>query len=81
MSSFILPKTYAGDSCQAGPLGSAQFAQAMQWVRCYQHQSCDDPNWKTTFAYHYTQRLRIELESKVIGCFATSGVYDGPGLT
>ena len=59
----------------------AQFAQAMQWVRCYQYQSCDDPNWKTTFAYHYTERLRIELESKVIGCFATSWVYDGPALT
>ena len=59
----------------------AQFAQALQWLRCYQYQSCDDPNWKTTFAYHYTERLRSELESKVIECFATSWVYDGPALT
>ena len=59
----------------------AQFAQALQWVRCYQYQSCDDPNWTTTFAYHYTERLRSELEAKVIECFATSWVYDGPALT
>jgi hypothetical protein len=59
----------------------AQFAQALQWVRCYQYQSCDDPNWTTTFAYHYTQRLITELQSKIIACFATSWVYDGPALT
>ena len=59
----------------------AQFAQALQWVRCYQYQSCEDPNWTTTFAYHYTQRLLTELQSKIIECFATSWVYDGPALT
>ena len=59
----------------------AQFAQALQWVRCYQYQSCEDPNWTTTFAYHYTQRLLAELQSKIIECFATSWVYDGPALT
>ena len=59
----------------------AQFAQALQWVRCYQYQSCDDPNWNTTFAYHYTQRLIAELQSKIIACFATSWTYDGPRLT
>ncbi len=59
----------------------AQFAQALQWVRCYQYQSCEDPNWNTTFAYHYTQRLITELQSKIIDCFATSWVYDGPALT
>jgi 5'-3' exonuclease len=59
----------------------AQFAQALQWVRCYQYQSCDDPNWTTTFAYNYTQRLITELQSKIIACFATSWVYDGPALT
>ena len=58
----------------------AQFAQALQWVRCYQYQSCDDPNWTTTFAYNYTQRLITELQSKIIACFATSWVYDGPVL-
>ena len=59
----------------------AQFAQALQWVRCYQYQSCEDPSWTTTFAYHYTQRLLAELQSKIIECFATSWVYDGPALT
>ena len=59
----------------------AQFAQALQWVRCYQYQSCDDPNWESTFAYHYTQRLIAELQSKVIECFATTWVYDGVRLT
>ena len=59
----------------------AQFAQALQWVRCYQYQSCDDPNWTTTFAYHYTERLIDELVSKVIACFATTWTYDGPRLT
>ena len=59
----------------------AQFAQALQWLRCYQYQSCEDPNWNTTFAYHYTQRLIAELQSKVIACFTTSWVYDGPRLT
>jgi hypothetical protein len=59
----------------------AQFAQALRWVRCYQYQSCDDPNWTTTFAYHYTQRLTVELVSKIIECFATSWTYDGPKLT
>ena len=58
----------------------AQFAQAMQWVRCYQYQSCDDPNWNTTFAYHYTERLIDELVAKVIACFATTWTYDGPRL-
>ena len=59
----------------------AQFAQALQWVRCYQYQSCEDPNWNTTFAYYYTQRLIAELQAKVIECFATSWTYDGPALT
>ena len=59
----------------------AQFAQALQWVRCYQYQSCDDPNWETTFAYHYTQRLITELQSKIIAGFATNWTYDGPALT
>ncbi len=59
----------------------AQFAQALQWVRCYQYQSCEDPNWNTTFAYHYTQRLIAELQSKIIACFATTWTYDGPRLT
>ena len=59
----------------------AQFAQALQWVRCYQYQSCDDPNWNTTFAYHYTERLIDELVAKVIACFATTWTYDGPRLT
>ena len=59
----------------------AQFAQALQWVRCYQYQSCEDPNWNTTFAYYYTQRLIAELQAKVSECFATSWTYDGPTVT
>ena len=59
----------------------AQYAQALQWVRCFQYQSCDDPNWTSTFAYHYTQRLLAELQSKIIECSATTWVYDGVRLT
>ena len=59
----------------------AEFAQALQWVRCYQYQACDDPNWTHTFAYHYTQRLTEELLSKIIAAFSTTWTYDGPRLT
>ena len=59
----------------------AQFAQALQWVRCYIYQSCEDPGWTTTFAYHYTERLLNELIAKVIECFATTWEYDGAALT
>jgi hypothetical protein len=59
----------------------AQLVQALQWIRCYQYQSYDYPEWTTTFAYNYTERLRTELESKIIGCFETRWVYDGLPLT
>ena len=55
-------------------------AQALQWVRCYQYQSCDDEHWETTFAYFYTHRLKSELVSKMIGFFQTAWVYEGPLL-
>jgi hypothetical protein len=58
-----------------------QFVQALQWIRCYQYQSCNAPNWTTTFAYQYTQGLRTELETKIIGCFATSWLYNGASLS
>ncbi len=70
---FLLPSV---------PLTSLeQFAQALQWVRCYQYQSCEGFGWKTTFAYQYTERVRMELETKIISCFATSWVYNGMALT
>ena len=62
------------------PVNLAQLAQALQWVRCYQYQSCEDPPWTSTFAYHYTERLRHELDTLIISCFATSWDYDGIGL-
>ena len=46
-----------------------------------EYQSGEDPNWNTTIAYYYTQRLITELQAKVIECFATSWTYDGPALT
>ena len=59
----------------------AQIAQAMQWVRCYQYQSCDDQRWNTTFAFYYSERLLADLQSKFIACFTTTWTYDGPSLT
>ena len=39
------------------------------------------PNWTTTFAYHYTQGLRTELETKIISCYATSWIDNGLART
>ena len=58
----------------------AELAQALQWVFCYRYQSCEDPAWPTTFAYPYTERLRVDIETRIIKCFATTWDYDGPGL-
>lgn len=54
--------------------------QAIQWVACYNYQSCEDPGWPTTFAFHYCERLRNELDRKLVACFTTSWDYDGPAL-
>ena len=65
-----------------GPMRNlAELAQALQWVACYRYQSCEDPRWPSTFAYHYTERLRTELDRRIISCFATSWDYDGSALT
>ena len=48
-----------------------EVVQALQWVRCYRYQSCDSPNWTTTFAYHYTYRLQSELIARIIARFET----------
>jgi hypothetical protein len=58
----------------------AAIVQALQWVRCYEYQSCDNPQWEDTFAYHYTQRLTSELIARIISKFPTSWTYDGPTL-
>ena len=58
----------------------AELAQAAQWVRCYRYQSCEDPGWTATFAFHYTERLRTEIETRIISCFATTWDYDGAPL-
>jgi hypothetical protein len=55
--------------------------QALQWVRCYRYQSCETPNWITTFAYHYTHRLQSELVSRIIAHFETQWDYPCPSLT
>ena len=59
----------------------ADLAQAIQWVRCYQYQSCEDPKWRTTFAHHYTNTLLQELVTKIISAHTTSWTYNGPALT
>ena len=59
----------------------ADLAQAIQWVRCYQYQSCEDPKWRTTFAHHYTNTLMQELITKIISAYTTSWTYNGPALT
>lgn len=57
-----------------------QLAQALQWVRSYQYQSCDHRDWRTTYAYQFTTRLADELISDIIGHFDTRWTYDGPTL-
>jgi hypothetical protein len=59
----------------------ADLAQALQWVRCYQYQSCEDPKWRSTFAHHYTNTLMQELITKIISAHNTSWTYNGPALT
>ena len=69
--------TFRGPRSQMRNL--AELAQALKWVFCYRYQSCEDPGWPTTFAYHYTERLRVELENRIINCYATTWDYDdGP---
>jgi hypothetical protein len=55
--------------------------QALQWVRCYRYQSCEAPNWTTTFAHQYTRRLQSELISRIIARFETQWDYPCPSLT
>jgi hypothetical protein len=55
--------------------------QALQWVRCYRYQSCEAPNWTTTFAYHYTKRLQNEPIAKIIARFKTQWDYPCARLT
>ena len=61
--------------------GIADLAQAAQWVRCYQNQSCEDPDWNTTFAYHYCQALLRTILSKIIDAHDTTWAHQGPSLT
>ena len=67
-------------SPQSSMRNLAEFAQALQWIACYRYQSCEDPRWPNTFAYHYTERLRTELDSRIVSCFATTWDYDGVPL-
>lgn len=56
-------------------------AQAAQWVCCDQYQSCEDPGWKTTFAYHYCEAILRAIMSKIIDAHDTTWTYQGPSLT
>jgi hypothetical protein len=53
----------------------SEFVQALQWVRCYQYQSSEAPTWIESFAHAFTERLRDELEVRIISCFRTSWVH------
>lgn len=54
----------------------ADVVQALQWVRCYEYQSDNAPDWILTFAYSYAATLRADLESRIIGYFATTWVRE-----
>jgi hypothetical protein len=54
----------------------SEFVQALQWVRCYQYQSSDASTWNDSFACAFTERLRDELEVRIISCFQTTWVYE-----
>lgn len=60
---------------------STELCQALQWVRCYQYQSCEGPEWQGSFALAYTDRLSTELVSRLIAMHTTSWDYDGPPFT
>jgi hypothetical protein len=68
-------------SCAVRLVELVDLVQALQWVRCYRYQSCEAPDWNTTFAYQYTNRLQTELVSRIIARFDTSWEYNGPELT
>lgn len=50
--------------------------QALQWVRCYEYQSDNPPNWVEGFACSYAAALRAELESRIISFFDTTWVLE-----
>ncbi len=52
--------------------GLAEIAQALQWVGCYRYQSCEHPEWRSSFAAAYTERLTAELIRRVIDSFPTT---------
>ena len=56
-------------------------AQAAQWVRCFQYQSCEDLGWNTTFAYHYCEAVLRAIMSRIIDIHDTTWTYQGPQLT
>jgi hypothetical protein len=56
-------------------------AKALQWVRCYEYQSSEGPNWPTSFAQHFTNMLTQALITKVISAHTTSWTYNGPALS
>ena len=60
--------------------GLREIAQALQWVGCYRYQSCEHPEWRSSFAAAYTERLTAELIRRVIDSFPTTWDYDGPCL-
>jgi hypothetical protein len=64
-------------ACRVRAMDSlSEFVQALQWVRCYQYQSSDSSTWTDSFACSFTERLRDELEVRIISCFQTTWVYE-----
>ncbi len=54
---------------------------ALNWVRCYEYQSCESPDWTATFAHHFCEALRRALVGRLVTLHRAPWDYEGPALT
>jgi hypothetical protein len=38
----------------------------LNWVRCYEYQSCESPDWTATFAHQFCEALRRALVGRLV---------------
>jgi hypothetical protein len=53
----------------------------LNWVRCYEYQSCESPDWTATFAHRFCETLRRALVGRLVTLHRVPWDYEGPALT
>jgi hypothetical protein len=53
----------------------------LNWVRCYEYQSCESPDWTATFAHRFCETLRRALVARLVTLHRVPWDYEGPALT